>query len=65
MPYTKNLDYRDVANARISARMKQVLVLALAIVVGMLISVSVNAQGQVKDNASGHSKNIEQTLLTP
>lgn len=39
-----HMNYRgDVANARVSARLKQVLVLALTILVGMLISVSVSA----------------------
>lgn len=44
MPYMKNLDFsRDIANARVSSRLKQVLVLVAAILIGMLISVSVNA----------------------
>lgn len=43
MPYMRNADYRDIANARISSRMKQVLVLLAAILIGMLISASVNA----------------------
>lgn len=58
------LDFRDVANARISARLKQVFVLVLAVLIGMLISVSCNAQGQVKTNASIPTKNIEQTLMS-
>ena len=37
-------DFRDIANARIAARLKQVVVLFLAVVVGMLISVFVNVQ---------------------
>lgn len=36
------VDFRDIANARIAARLRQVLVLFLAIVAGMLISISVN-----------------------
>lgn len=37
-------NYRgSVANAKVSARLKQILVLALTILVGMLISVSVSA----------------------
>lgn len=36
------VDFRDIANARIAARLKQVLMLFLAVVVGILISVSVN-----------------------
>jgi hypothetical protein len=39
----KNLDYREISNARISSRMKQVLVLIAVILIGMLISASVNA----------------------
>ena len=36
------VDYRDIAHARIAARLRQVLVLFAAVVVGILISVSVN-----------------------
>ena len=68
MPYMNRLDFRDVSNARISARLKQVLVLVLAVLIGMLISVSCNAQGQVKQingNTSAiPTKNIEQTLTS-
>ncbi len=41
MPYINNLSYRDISNARVSSRMRQLVVLALVIVIGMLISVSV------------------------
>ena len=43
MASTRNLDFREINNARIAARMKQVLVLILVIVIGMVISVSLNA----------------------
>jgi len=43
MPYMKNLDFRDVTNARVSSRLKQVLVLIGAILIGMIISITVNA----------------------
>lgn len=36
------VDYRSIANARMAARLRQVLVLFLAIIGGILISVSVN-----------------------
>ncbi len=36
------VDFRDIAKARIAARLKQVFVLFLAVVGGILISVSVN-----------------------
>jgi hypothetical protein len=62
MPYTKNLDFRNVSHSRMPARLKQVLVLMLAVVIGLLLSVSVNAQGPVKDNTAFHPKNIEHTL---
>ncbi|WP_331970798.1 hypothetical protein [Ohtaekwangia sp.] len=39
----KNLDFRDVTNARVSSRLKQVLVLIGAILIGMIISITVNA----------------------
>lgn len=67
MPYMNRLDFRDVSNARISARLKQVLVLVLAVLIGMLISVSCQAQGQVKqinDNALMPTKNSERTLTS-
>lgn len=41
--YMKNLDYRDIANARVSSRLKQVLVLVGAILIGMIISITVQA----------------------
>ena len=43
MAYMRHIEYREVANARLSARLKQVLVLALVVVIGLLVSVSVNA----------------------
>ena len=36
------VDFRGIANARMAARLRQVLVLFLAVVVGILVSVSVN-----------------------
>jgi hypothetical protein len=37
------MDYKEIANARIAARIKQVGVLILTIIIGILISVSVNS----------------------
>jgi len=37
------VDFREVANARVSARLKQVFILVGTIVLGMLISVSINS----------------------
>lgn len=34
--------YRSITNARVASRLRQVLVLFLAVVVGILVSVSVN-----------------------
>ena len=39
----ERIDFKEIANARISARIRQVVVLILTIVIGILISVSVNA----------------------
>lgn len=36
------VDFRGIAQARTAARLRQVLVLFLAVVVGILVSVSVN-----------------------
>jgi hypothetical protein len=36
------VNFRDAAHARIAARLRQVLVLFAAVVVGILVSVSVN-----------------------
>jgi hypothetical protein len=36
------VDFRDIAHARLAARLRQVLVLFLAVVVGILVSVSYN-----------------------
>ena len=43
MPRMQRLDYREIANARITNRIRQVVVLILTIVAGILISVSINA----------------------
>ena len=37
-----DLDLREIANGRISSRLRQVMVLVLAIVVGIIVSVSSN-----------------------
>jgi hypothetical protein len=39
----QRLDYREIANARITNRIRQVVVLILTIVAGILISVSINS----------------------
>jgi hypothetical protein len=39
----ERIDYKEIANARISNRIKQVVVLILTIIIGILISVSVNS----------------------
>jgi len=36
------VDFKEIANARIAARLRQVLVLFIAVVVGILLSVSIN-----------------------
>jgi hypothetical protein len=36
------VDYRGYAHARMAARLRQVLVLFVAVIVGILVSVSVN-----------------------
>lgn len=36
------VDFKQMANARIAARLRQILVLFVAVVVGILVSVSVN-----------------------
>jgi hypothetical protein len=43
MAYMNNVHYRPVSNARISARVRQALVLISTILVGMLVSVIVGA----------------------
>jgi hypothetical protein len=40
---TGRLDYREIASARISSRMKQLGVLVLTVIIGILISVTVNS----------------------
>jgi outer membrane protein OmpA-like peptidoglycan-associated protein len=49
-------DYRDVANGKIASRLKQVLTLLVAIVIGMIISIGVNAQGDFHKNKARHFK---------
>jgi hypothetical protein len=43
MAYTNNVNYRSVSNTRISARVRQLLVLISTILVGMLVSVFAQA----------------------
>jgi hypothetical protein len=43
MPRMERLDYREIANAKVTTRIKQVGVLILTIVIGILISVSINS----------------------
>lgn len=40
---TDRIDFRQISNARMSSRLKQVFILVGTIVLGMLISVSINA----------------------
>jgi hypothetical protein len=37
------IDFREIHNARISSRLKQVFILVGTIVLGMLVSISINA----------------------
>lgn len=43
MAYTRNLAYKSMSNTRISSRYKQWIALIAAIIIGMIISASVNA----------------------
>jgi hypothetical protein len=43
MATMRNLDFKDITNARIASRMKQVIVLILATVIGLIISIFTNA----------------------
>jgi hypothetical protein len=43
MPRTERLDYKEIANAKVASRIKQMGVLILTIVIGILISVSINS----------------------
>jgi hypothetical protein len=44
MPRIDRLSYRDASRAKFSARIKQLLVLVLTVIFGILLSVTVNAQ---------------------
>lgn len=43
MPRMDRLDFKEIANARISGRIKQAVVLLLSIIIGILISISVSS----------------------
>lgn len=43
MPRTNRMDYKEISNARIANRIKQVGVLILTIIIGILISISINS----------------------
>lgn len=49
-------DLRDIANGKITSRLKQVLTLIVAIIVGMIISIGVNAQHTFHKNKERHYK---------
>lgn len=40
----KEIDFKDIANAKIASRMKQVLILVATIVIGIMISIATQAQ---------------------
>jgi len=46
-----DLDVREISNGRIASRIKQVLVLVLAILMGVLVSISCSAQQFKRENA--------------
>jgi len=52
----RNISFREVNNARIASRMRQFVVLVVAIIIGMIISVSVNAQNSFKKSNARHYK---------
>lgn len=44
MAIMKEIDYKDIANAKIASRIKQVLILAAIILIGIMISIATQAQ---------------------
>lgn len=44
MEMMKELEFKEIANAKISARIKQVIVLAIVILLGIMVSTMANAQ---------------------
>jgi hypothetical protein len=50
MPRIDRLSYQEAAKARASARIKQFLVLVLTVIIGILVSVTVNAQSNPKQS---------------
>jgi outer membrane protein OmpA-like peptidoglycan-associated protein len=49
-------DYREIANGKIASRLKQVITLVIAIVIGMIISIGANAQHAFHKNKERHYK---------
>jgi outer membrane protein OmpA-like peptidoglycan-associated protein len=49
-------DYREIANGKISSRLKQVVTLILAVIIGMIISIGANAQHAFHKNKERHFK---------
>jgi hypothetical protein len=43
MARTHRLDYKEIAHARLNGRLRQGLILMLSIVIGILISISINS----------------------
>lgn len=58
------LDFREIANAKISSRLRQAAILLLAIIIGMILSVSVNAQNRLDHKKSSNDKAMENLLST-
>jgi hypothetical protein len=44
MAMMKEIDFKDIANAKIASRIKQVLILAVIILIGIMISIATQAQ---------------------
>src|SRR5688572_13277313 len=49
-------DFREIANGKISSRLKQVLTLIVAILIGMIISIGTNAQEDYHRSKQRHFK---------
>jgi hypothetical protein len=60
MSYSRNIDSRYIGNTRMSSRTKQVLVLVATIIIGMLISATLNAIPQ--DDAKPATASIETAM---
>ena len=63
MKTMERLDFREIANAKISSRLRQAVILLLTIIIGMILSITVNGQDRSQKEKSGFYKTKFKTQI--